>query len=175
MARHRQITCKGIEQTPLELKAFKSLIRKYYKGTRDIEIVFTNRLNCWGEHQYVASRQTHIIKISPRWCRYNKNDDRRDFRKCEVRGSLGRMNDFDTVSRCLHVALHEMKHAMQCDSNPYRYAKCNDDSHPNMKNASLKYELSPLETEAEGWALLNINKALEFYESKCEYGIAGKN
>jgi hypothetical protein len=57
---------------------------------------------------------------------------------------------------------------MQCDVNPIRYAKCNDSRHPAMRNAGMSYEFSHLESEAEGWSLLNINRAIEKYKDWCE-------
>jgi hypothetical protein len=109
--------------------------------------------------------------MSPKWCTYNAiKDEKRDFDKLTTANVIGRMNDKDITARVISTLLHELKHAMQCDSNPIRYAKCNDNLHPALKNSSLKYELSPLEAEAEGFALLNINKALERYENWCDEG-----
>jgi len=168
MTAKRKVRIHGGHKVPIDEEAYIKIIRHYYSGPHKVIVHFDNRQNCWGGHSYVARSKTHHLYISPKWCTFNKmKDEARDFKKLMVTCPLGRMNDRDIVARVIHSTLHELKHAMQCDNNPIRYAKCTDDKHPNMKNSSLAYEFSPLEAEAEGWSLLHINRALERYESWC--------
>lgn len=164
MSKPRKIRIHGGHKVPIDEQAFTRLIRYYYSNDRNIIIHF-KEVGCWGTHHYVARSKTHHITISPKWCRHNKITESRDFKSLDITGAMKKMNDHDTKCRVIHTMLHELKHAMQCDRNPIRYAKCSDDVHPAMKNGNLAYELSPLESEAEGWALMHFNKALEHYES----------
>ena len=99
------------------------------------------------------------------WCMFDqKTYSNNNFNKLTSLIDLAELNDFDTTCKIICTILHELKHAIQCDENPIRYAKCQDDRHPVIVNSYLKYKFSQLETEAEGWALLNLNRALKKYE-----------
>ena len=91
-----------------------------------------------------------------------------DFEEQHSSVGLTELNEFDVTCRVIVTILHELKHATQCDKNPIRYAKCQDDRHPIIRNHRLKYKLSESESEAEGWALLNFGRALARYEKWCE-------
>ena len=166
MRTKRKVRIHGVHRVPIDERAFIKLIRYYYRGPHNMIVHFDNRHQGWGQHVYIARSKTHHLYISPKWCRFNQaTDQNRDFKKLRLQAPLEFMNDRDTAARVIQTTLHELKHTMQCDNNPIRYAKCNDDKHPAMKNSNLKYEFSLLEAEAEGWSLMHINRALEWYES----------
>jgi len=159
------VKVKGIKKVPVDENALIKLINYFYNGKRNLSIEFTNKIRCYGTHQYNSKNQTHFIQLSPQWCKFNrKSDEKRSFKKCTSSHILEEMNNFDCLCRIINSLLHEMKHAIQCDRNPIRYAKCEDTRHERITNESLAYELSPLESEAEGWALINFDKALKQYE-----------
>lgn len=168
MARYRKVTIKNIHKLPIDKRAFCKLIRYYYKGCNNVQINFDNRISAWGMHRYESQTKTHEIVLSPLWCSFEqKTWTNKDFDGLTGTINLTMLNDFDTRCRVICTILHELKHAMQCDENPIRYAKCQDDRHPVITNAYLKYQLSFLEAEAEGWALLHFNRALYRYERWC--------
>ena len=169
MPHRRKIVVVGHRFVPIDKYAFIKLIRYYYKGPNNIRLHFDRRLNCWGEHWYSSRTKTHHIRISPKWCQYNYvGNSNRDFDNKTYNVGIGKLNDYDTVCRILQVTLHEIKHALQTDSNPIGHAKNPRDKHHRITNARLKYEFSLSEAEAEGWSLMHINKAIERYERWCE-------
>ena len=168
MAAKRKVRIHGGHRTPINEATFVKIIRHYYRGPHNVIVHFDNRLSCWADHSYIARSKTHHIHISPKWCRFNKNESEdRDFDKLTIQGTLNPVSDSDMIARIIQTTLHELKHAMQCDNNPIRYAKCDDNKHPAMKNPSMSYEFSLLEAEAEGWSLMHINRALKRYEEWC--------
>lgn len=166
MATHRKVTIKGVHKVPINEQAFKRLIRYYYKGPHNIEVNFDDRTAAWGKHTYCSTSRTHRIDISPKWCGHEqKGFQSLEFEELTANYELQQLSEYDTMCRIIQTVLHELKHAMQCDKNPIRYAKCADDRHPKITNTYLKYKLSMLETEAEGWSLLHVNRAIARYES----------
>ena len=171
MAKHRKVTIKGEHKVPIDCQALRKLILYYYKGKNNIELNFDDRIYAWANHCYDSSIKTHIITMSPKRCSYCRLDTLRyDYENLSIYQSLTLLNEYDMTYRIIASLLHELKHAMQCDANPIRYAKCQDDKHPVLKNPHLRYKYSVLETEAEGWALLNLHKAIERYEQWCDEG-----
>lgn len=164
--KRRKISIIGLDLVPLQKKAYLKFIRQYYKGSNNIQITFDNKLNCWGEHFYESSNKTHYIRISPLWSSHEEvTSSTRNFSTLRFTTTITKVCKKDTIARILQVTLHELKHAMQCDKNPIRYSRCNDNKHPGLKNNFLSYSFSLLESEAEGWSLMNIYQAIERYES----------
>jgi hypothetical protein len=126
------------------------------------------RLGEYGEHTYDTKKKLHHIRISPKICSHGKSNTKWDVDQKEFSGNLVRMNRYDTVCRIIQVTLHELMHANQCDRDVRKYWKDAGSLHPKITQSFLRYELSPLEAEAEGRALLNFNSALERYERWCE-------
>jgi hypothetical protein len=161
----RRILVHNISKTPLDKQVFTKLIRHYYKGPYNITIKFDSRISGYGEHTFNTKRKIHIIRISPKICRLGRGDTRWYFNSMETQSKLVRMNKYDTICRIIQVLLHELKHAEQCDRDIKQYWKANTNLHESIIQPRLKYELSPFEAEAEGWSLINFNKALERYEN----------
>lgn len=171
MARkYRRVVIHNIDLTPLESKAYKAIIRHYYKGPYNVTVRFDNRLSAWGEHCFDKTNKEHVIRISPTWCTYNKKDEWRDFENKEAFAQLSKMNRHDIVCRILSTTIHELRHAKQCDDDIKHYEE-EANRHAEIKQASLSYEFSPFEVDAETWALKRFNKALEKYKRLCEYEI----
>lgn len=171
MTKRRKLTIKNIEKVPINERALRKFILHYYKGKNNIFINFDNRISAWGQHIYESTQRTHYITISPIWSMFEqKTWLNRKFDEGITEQDIIKLNDFDIMCRIICTILHELKHAMQCDRNPIRYAKCQDDKHPAIRNSHMKYKLSELEAEAEGWALLNFNRALWRYERWCNEG-----
>lgn len=168
MGRRREVKIKGISKTPLNRRAYIKVIRHYYKGPYDIHIHFDPRLAEYGEHTFDNRKKIHFIRISPEVCKYGKSNTKWDTNGKTVTASLVRMNKFDFVCRILSVTLHELVHATQCDRDIKEYWRLASDMHESIRQSFMRYELSPLESEAEGRALLNFNKALERYQEWCE-------
>lgn len=172
MSKHRKVTIKNEHKIPIDYRALRKLVFYYYKGKNNIQVNFDNRMSCWGSQLYCSTTKTHFIAISPHWNTYHRLNavSTYDWENLKKHDKLTELNKYDRTAKVIHTLLHELKHAMQCDTNPIRYAKCQDDEHPAMTNLCLRYEYSKLESEAEGWALLNLYKAIEQYEKWCDEG-----
>jgi hypothetical protein len=167
MGRKRQITITGISKTSLNQKAYTKLIQHYYKGVNDITIHFDRRIADYGQHFFDKQKETHYIWISPKICSYTVNNEKWDLQKKETKGTLVQLNGYDSVCQIILVTLHELVHAQQYEKDKKRYQRERDTPDSTIKQPLLRYELTSIETEAQGWALIGFNKALQRYNNWC--------
>jgi len=160
--KYRRVDIYNYESMPIEPRALKKVVRHYYKGPHNVEIRFDNRLAGWGQHSFESTTQTHIIQLSPNYCSHNRSTGLWDFEYLNAISKLVKMNHHDTQCRVIQTILHELKHAEQCDRNPKQYEDTIN-KHESIIQSRLGYELGPLETEAEGWALFNFQRAFDRY------------
>lgn len=165
----RKINIVGIELGDVDERALRKLISYYYKSTRDLELKFyesgfknDNKLSLYGEHIYSKKYDKHIIKINLTRCSIIASYLEHNVKNKTTKGKILFLKKKETIFRVIHTLLHEFKHAHQFDRDHRAY---NNSSGKNkhITNARLGYELCPFEAEAEGWALLHINKAIERY------------
>ena len=167
MGRRRKVEIQSTEGTGIKIseRALRKLILFYYKGPHDFVVKWDNRIAAWGDHSWDKESKTHIIRLSPNWCTYNKLDNEvRDFEALTGTYGLTKMTPWDSVARIVHTLLHEIVHANQADSPISNYFYSWAGNNPSLKNAKLSYELSLIEAEAEGKALLRFHRAMELYE-----------
>lgn len=165
MVKRRTVTIKNIYKVPLEERPLRRLVYRFYKGPRDVLINFDNRITSWGQHWYNKTTKTHEISLSSIYCSHEKEQFMDwDFHRLTADTNLEILSNRDTASKLIFTLLHELKHAMQCDDIPSEYNN-SAEAFENIyiQNKYLRYWLAPLEAEAEGWALLNFKKALDFY------------
>lgn len=165
MARRRRVTLHNLHDLPINLRALKRLIYRYYKGPQDIVIKADHRLEGWADYDFDLEEGVHVIRLNPWMCTHNRGTDYWDPESQEIRGSVVKMNRRDTVCRIINTLLHEIKHANQyCEMGAKVFDKISAELHPDITQSRLKYELAPLERDAEAWALLHFQKALDKYD-----------
>lgn len=165
MGRHRHVVIENLQIPHLNEHAVKKLVRHYYKGKEDVLIKSDKRISSWGQYIFDDDKQVHIITFNPTMITSHQiNRQKYNAQDREDLNQVIKLNRFDTICKFILVLLHEIKHVMQRVDDPTYYEEEMPWKHPRITNSYLGYYLSSRETEAEGYALRNFEKALEKYE-----------
>lgn len=157
------ILVRGIDRTPLTPRAYYRFLQKFCRTGFDALVSFSDEKGTgnFAEHCFDPEYLVHEVTIFTESLATHPGQWTASRDGKHATTPLKKINKTEVCARIIHLSLHEFKHAQQFERDPIKFDT--NDTNQLFKHKILRYLFSPIEAEAEGWALMKFNEAFDYY------------